>query len=967
MPTSNEVSIKVTVDDQASKVLTSTVRLFQQLQKEAAETASSFRSINKDLSSLNESLSKATTESQQLGSALGKTERELRDVGRAAKVNTGEMLDMSLALADVGRSLSAAGDFGARHLTAFVNAGADFEVLRKSFVSTFKSVEAADSAIAKLRQAAQDPGLTFDVAAKAARNFGALGIGIDESITLTRGFANAAALSGTSTDQLREGLRQVGQALSRTKLEQEDLNSITERFGALVPLIRREYGATAEEINAKLKETGQTSRDFFKTITDLSKVAQADADTLANSFSNLQNAITQAQQAIGTELIPITKSLTNGITILVEQFNNLPRAAKAAAAAIVTVGTVTLKSAGGLLEFVGNISLLLIALPQIRSLFSSLGAVLKRINLTRQLSRDIRATMKGAVELQRTLTGQSGLISSIGRFATSAGRFIARIGGIAFVIGGIASAIPSAIRVFKDLLTILRYVGRAFVSTGKFIQRHFGYLEEGGKKTRNVIRNLIGLTDTYKDLRSAVSGAIDGQDRFTESLKRAEETTNRTAKSMRELIQYERQIEKLGLRVPLPAAIIPGPGQQDAVTKIFDDADKAREKQIERQKEVIANANREFQQQVRLARSGQKAQIEFDRIVEDLRKRRQAQEVKDANEQFSRRVKYNANRRASELAFQKLLEDSLRIAQRIRKEEDERSREGERHSRTLRNNLRSYGDFVRNIEDKIQDAARQTNRLRGRLIKGFTNLVTRAENERVRKQQAANQALADSDKERVRALRELRESSLAEEARQIRELQGFYNQTNRILEQTQTTLGSLTNSFREAADAGIIGARTLANVFASATMAIEGTAEAIKGIETAAVGLSSGDPLSTISGILSVIGGTVSVITSFINLFKSFQRESVLEQAGLAGQTRADRPIGVSTTSTRIGSRRSSASFNAAARREATSNIGLAPPITVVNYIEVDGKTTQEIIKTTDRFIQSGRATRRRSPRRPTQ
>ena len=135
------------------------------------------------------------------------------------------MLDMSLALSDVGRSISSVGDFGARQLTAFIDAGSDFETLRKSFISTFKSVEEADAAIAKLRRAAQDPGLTFNVAAKAARNFGALGIQIDESISLTRGFANAAALSGTSTDQLREGLRQVGQALSRTKLEQEDLNS----------------------------------------------------------------------------------------------------------------------------------------------------------------------------------------------------------------------------------------------------------------------------------------------------------------------------------------------------------------------------------------------------------------------------------------------------------------------------------------------------------------------------------------------------------------------------------------------------------------------------------------------------------------------------------------------------------------------------------------------------------------------
>ena len=153
-------------------------------------------------------------------------------------------------------------------------------------------------------------------------------------------------------------------------------------------------------------------------------------------------------------------------------------------------------------------------------------------------------------------------------------------------------------------------------------------------------------------------------------------------------------------------------------------------------------------------------------------------------------------------------------------------------------------------------------------------------------------------------------------------------------------------------------------------MAIEGTAQAIQGIQTAAVGLGSGDPLSTITGILGAVGGTVSVITSFINLFKSFQSETELQQAGLAGQTRASR--GDRATSARAiaasrGTQTTRFTGNPGVRRVVdNAQIDTGGPITVINYIEVDGKTTQEIIKTTDRFIQSGRATRRRSPRSPT-
>ena len=97
----------------------------------------------------------------------------------------------------------------------------------------------------------------------------------------------------------------------------------------------------------------------------------------------------------------------------------------------------------------------------------------------------------------------------------------------------------------------------------------------------------------------------------------------------------------------------------------------------------------------------------------------------------------------------------------------------------------------------------------------------------------------------------------------------YENLLNNLSQVTNTVTG-LSSSFGEAARAGIVGAQTMANAFIAATLAIEGTATAIMGVQNAAQGLASGDTLGTILGILQGVGGIVAAITGFINLFRSF-------------------------------------------------------------------------------------------------
>ena len=101
----------------------------------------------------------------------------------------------------------------------------------------------------------------------------------------------------------------------------------------------------------------------------------------------------------------------------------------------------------------------------------------------------------------------------------------------------------------------------------------------------------------------------------------------------------------------------------------------------------------------------------------------------------------------------------------------------------------------------------------------------------------------------------------------------YYENTLKQLGRVSEGLRGLSGNFDEMARAGVVGATTLANTFTAATLAVEGTAAAIMGVQNAAQGLATGDTLGTILGILQSVGGIVAAITGFINLFRGFQRQ----------------------------------------------------------------------------------------------
>lgn len=364
MPATNDVQLEIGVVNTGAKVLDDFERMLLDIQRTVKQTATSFSSIDKSAKDLNRSFNTSVSETKSFNTALGRANRALGDVRQSTDRAENSMLDYSSALGEVQRRLAVIRDFGARQLTNFIQASSRLENVRAAYTSVLGSVEAADVAINKLRESSEDPGLTFEVAAQATQRFLAFGVSLNDAIQLTRNFANAAVVSGTSTAQLAEGYRQLSQFIGRGKAEQEDLNSLTERFGPIGQRFRQEIGKTGEEVTKSLEASGESVTELLLRMSDLGKQPVADATTLTNAISNLQNAFNEFSTNIGNVLLPTVKEIIEALTDLLEWFNDLPPSARkviaisgvaatalagigtAAAGAAATLGTLTVAFGG---------------------------------------------------------------------------------------------------------------------------------------------------------------------------------------------------------------------------------------------------------------------------------------------------------------------------------------------------------------------------------------------------------------------------------------------------------------------------------------------------------------------------------------------------------------------------------------------------------------------------------------------
>lgn len=140
-----------------------------------------------------------------------------------------------------------------------------------------------------------------DLYIKLAQSGRELGASQQDLLRFTEGIGNALTVSGSSAQAASGALQQLSQALSGSKIQAEEFNSINDGAPEILRAVARNIDGldgSIGKLRIAVKAGAVTSRDFFeaflKDTDSLSKRAQSLPVTVGQAFTRMQNNINQA-------------------------------------------------------------------------------------------------------------------------------------------------------------------------------------------------------------------------------------------------------------------------------------------------------------------------------------------------------------------------------------------------------------------------------------------------------------------------------------------------------------------------------------------------------------------------------------------------------------------------------------------------------------------------------------------------
>ena len=276
----------------------------------------SFISVEKQRNS--QALAQFTQQRRELGGLSGGYREAARGAGFLSRAGS----ELAGTLGAIG--ITELGFAAVRFGSETVNAAVKVEGFQNSLTALYGDAQVAERVLNDLRDAAQLPGITFQGAVRGAVRLKTVGVEGERSLAVIREWGNAAALGGSSADDMGRSLVGLTQILSRGKVSQEELNQILEAVPLIGNSIREAFGSIdAETIRDTLDAAGQDVNDFVDILVNqLSMGARASADSTANAFSNLGNATFELQAAIGAGLTPVAADFARGLTGVISRITD---------------------------------------------------------------------------------------------------------------------------------------------------------------------------------------------------------------------------------------------------------------------------------------------------------------------------------------------------------------------------------------------------------------------------------------------------------------------------------------------------------------------------------------------------------------------------------------------------------------------------------------------------------------------
>lgn len=168
-----------------------------------------------------------------------------------------------------------------------------------------------------------------DAYARIRRSTKDLGLSQKESLRITETLAKGIQLSGATASETASVMRQLGQALSKGKLDGDEFNSIMENSTIVAEGLARTLGVTRGEL-FKLRKQGKLTADVLvKSLLEGSETIDKEYaefnKTIAQGFINVKNA---AIKFFGSSTQGEAKKFGDALRFIAENFDDVVRAVR---------------------------------------------------------------------------------------------------------------------------------------------------------------------------------------------------------------------------------------------------------------------------------------------------------------------------------------------------------------------------------------------------------------------------------------------------------------------------------------------------------------------------------------------------------------------------------------------------------------------------------------------------------------
>lgn len=145
-----------------------------------------------------------------------------------------------------------------------------------------------------------------------------------QSTALLEGLSNASSKTGATTEQLKQSMFGLSQAMGSGVVHMEELNQVTEPMPGLLNKIAEASGYTVGEFRKLIAEGRVTSEVFGKVMVDAfasyQGAAEAAGETLTAKYADIGNAWTELAKAIEA---PVVNTISPILELITEQINGL--------------------------------------------------------------------------------------------------------------------------------------------------------------------------------------------------------------------------------------------------------------------------------------------------------------------------------------------------------------------------------------------------------------------------------------------------------------------------------------------------------------------------------------------------------------------------------------------------------------------------------------------------------------------